>query len=196
VHLKKIADIRTGLVLSRKKASLSSEIKISYPLLSLKDFGEDIIPAQNTAEMFVATEKIKEIYLTQPGDVIIRLRRPVRALYIDTNHAGRIVPSLMVLVRTRDADIDPRFLTYTIHSSTCQASLMREIKGTTIAAIKTRDLEHLDIPLPPMAIQQKVVTLMQTMRREQDLLEELIREKKQLSQSVLDTIMQQYKEEN
>ena len=196
MHLKKIADIRTGLVLSRKKASLSSEIKISYPLLSLKDFGEDIVPAQNTSEMFVATEKIKEIYLTQPGDVIIRLRRPVRALYIDTNHAGRIVPSLMVLVRTRDADIDPRFLTYTIHSSTCQASLMREIKGTTIAAIKTRDLEHLDIPLPPMAIQQKVVTLMQTMRREQDLLEELIREKKQLSQSVLDTIMQQYKEEN
>ena len=193
--LKELAEIRTGLVLSRKKASLSSELRIPYPLLSLKDFADDIRPAQSMPEDFIAAETIKEIYLTQPGDVIVRLRKPVRALHIDPQHAGRIVPSLMAIIRIQDAPIDPRYLAYTINSPTAQMSLTKEIKGTRIATIRARSLEDLDIPLPPMAVQEKIVTLARLQKQEQHLLAKLIREKERLSQALLDRIIQQNKED-
>ncbi len=194
LKLKEIADIRTGLVLSRKKASLSDDVKIHYKQITLKSFSNTISLTPDYIDAFVSTENIADTYISRVGDIVVRLREPVTAVYIDESAKGMIIPSLMAIVRVKSGMVNGEFLAYYINSTTSQKMLEKEIKGTTIAAIKTKDMEELEVVLPSLEDQKRVVALMNLSQNEIVLLEKLKREKQQFSQAVLDTIIQSNKD--
>lgn len=194
MKLKEIAEIRTGLVLSRKKATLSDTVRVHYKQITLKSFNHTTSLTRNNLDAFVSTENIPTTYISQVGDVVVRLREPVTAVYIDENTKGMIIPSLMAIIRVQSSMIDSEFLAYYINASTTQKMLEKEIKGTSIAAIKTKDLEDIDVVLPPLDTQKNIVEVMKLSENEIDLLEKLKKEKQQLSQALLDTIIEQNKE--
>ena len=196
MKLKEIADIRTGLVLSRKKAALSDDVKIHYKQITLKSFSNTISLTPDYIDEFVSTEEIADTYMSRVGDVVVRLREPVTAVYIDESTKGMIIPSLMAIVRVKSDRVNGEFLAYYINSTTSQKMLEKEIKGTTIAAIKTKDLEELKVVLPSLKEQKRVVAFMKLSQKETELLDKLKREKQQLSQAVLDTIIQSNKDNN
>ena len=194
MKLKEIADIRTGLVLSRKKAALSDDVKIHYKQITLKSFSNTISLTPDYIDEFVSTENIADTYISRVGDIVVRLREPVTAVYIDESTKGMIIPSLMAIVRVKSDMVNGEFLAYYINSTTSQKILGKEIKGTTIAAIKTKDMEELEVVLPSLEEQKRVVALMDLSQNEIELLEKLKREKQQFSQAVLDTIIQSNKD--
>ena len=78
MNLGEIADIRSGLVLSRKQARADSPQAIRYHQLSLravKAEGE-IDPAE--LEPYFAKEPLSMDYLTQPNDIVVRLTAPYK----------------------------------------------------------------------------------------------------------------------
>ncbi len=195
MKLKEIAEIRTGLVLSRKKATLSDAVRVHYKQITLKSFNMTTSLTRNDLDVFVSTENIPTTYISQVGDVVVRLREPVTAVYIDEKTQGMIIPSLMAIIRVQSSLIDSEFLAYYINASTTQKMLKKEIKGTSIAAIKTKDLEDIEVVLPPLDTQKNIVEVMKLSENEIALLEKLKKEKQQLSQTILDTIIEQNKEE-
>ena len=194
MRLKEIATIRTGLVLSRKKAALHDHVKHCYKQITLKSFSNSITLQSQYFDDFISVEEIDNTYLSQIGDIVVRLREPNTAVYIDESSAGLVIPSLMAVVRVQDSRVDNAFLAHYLNSGVAKKALERELKGTTIPMIKTKDLEDLTIVLPPLEEQKKVVAFMNLAKKEQYLLDKLKKEKQRLSQAVLDTIIQQHKE--
>lgn len=194
MKLKEIADIRTGLVLSRKKATLSADVKIDYKQITLKSFSNTTSLTLDYIDNFASTKEIADTYLSCVGDVVVRLREPITAVYIDESAKNMVIPSLMAIVRVESSMMYGEFLAYYINSTTSQQMLEKEIKGTTIAAIKTKDLEELEVVLPSLEDQKKVVAFMKLSQNEMELLDKLKKEKQQFSHAVLDTIIQSNKD--
>jgi restriction endonuclease S subunit len=195
VKLNDIATIRTGLVLSRKKAALDDPEQYSYKQITLKSFSNSVTLQSDYFDDFVSIEKIDNKYLSQAGDIIVRLREPNTAVYIDAESAGLVVPSLFAIVSVDEPNINNTFLAYYLNSMEVKKVLERELKGTTIPMIKIKDLAELTLHLPSLNVQQNIVDLMLLSEKEITLLERLKEEKQRYSQAILETIIQQNKEE-
>lgn len=195
LYLKEIANIRTGLVLSRKKAKLSDEVKMFYKQITLKSFSTSVRLQKDLFDEFISTEEIDSTYISRVGDIIVRLREPNVAAYIDENSAGLVIPSLMSIVRLEDNQIDNEFLAYYLNSTVIKRELKENIKGTTIPMIKTKDLESLKVVLPSLEEQKRLVELLKLSEKESEMLEQLIKQKKQFGQAILDTIITRNKDE-
>ena len=191
MKLNDIATIRTGLVLSRKKAALDDLEQYHYKQITLKSFSNSITLQSNYFDNFISIEKIDEKYLSQIGDIIVRLREPNTAVYIDEESAGLVVPSLFAIVRVNESTVNNTFLAYYLNSMEVKKVLERELKGTTIPMIKTKDLGELILYLPPLNVQQSFVHFMKLSEEEIRLLEKLKEENTHYTQAVLNTIIQQ-----
>ncbi len=118
ITLSKIANLRMGVVLNRKKADMSKEQKLYYSVVSLKSFNEDAIYDNTYADEFISNEQIKEDYQVKRGDILLRLREPNFAVYIDKEYENLIYPSLMVRVKLQDSRFDANFIAHYLNSNT------------------------------------------------------------------------------
>lgn len=196
MKLKDIASIRTGLVLSRKKATLVNADNFNYKQVTLKSFSESTSLMLDHIDDFSAEEEISESYISQEGDVLVRLREPVTAVYVDKESKGMVVPSFVSIVRVNNDLVDKQFLAHYINSNIAQKLLEKMMKQASIFGLKTKDLEDLQVVFPSLDEQKRVVELLRVAQNEINLLEELTNQKKQFSQAVLDTIITRNKEEN
>ncbi len=189
-----IATIRTGLVLSRKKAKLHGDIKHYYKQITLKSFSNSTTLQTQFFDDFISIEEIDETYISRVGDIIVRLREPNTAVYINEKSAGLVIPSLFAIVRVNDKTVDNTFLAYYLNSMEVRKVLERELKGTTISMIKTKDLGNLLLNLPPVDVQKNMVKLMVLSEKEIALLDKLKEKKQQYAQSALNTIIKRNKD--
>ncbi len=196
MKLKSIANIRTGLVLSRKKASLHNEFKKKYEQITLKSFSNSTSLLTDYFDEFIANEDIKDEYISQVGDIIVRLREPNIAAYIDENSSGKIVPSLMAIIRLTDNSINKKYIAHYLNSTPVKRSLQLNLKGTTISMIKTKDLEDIEIVLPTVKKQKAVVNLLTTSQEELVLINQLKEQKENFALRILDTVINKTKEDN
>lgn len=73
IKLNDIAEIKTGLVLNRKKADMSKDQKLYYSVVSLKSFNVDAVYDNTFADEFISNEQIKEDYQVKQGDILLYL---------------------------------------------------------------------------------------------------------------------------
>lgn len=192
-----IATVRTGLVVARKKAKLDSPQHIKYEQISLRYFstGIKLDKPEKEEDIFISAEEIAGKYLTQEGDVVVRLRAPSSAVYIEKEDEGLLIHSLLAVIRVQSNQVDAKYLAYYLNAQTTQRILKQDVKGTAIPMLKTKDLEQLAITLPPIEKQKELVQFLELADKERVLLHHLAQEKQRLSQAVLDTIIQQHKED-
>ena len=189
MKLKDISNLRTGLVTARKKASAVDEETYSYKAVTLKSFNRNGCLSLEYLDDFIAKERIKENYLTQANDVLIRLREPNIAVIIDIDNNGLVIPSFVATIRVDETKVDSKFLTYYLNSTTAKRALNSSITGTAINMIKTKELEDLQIKLPSLEEQKKIVKFLDLTNKEIDLLEELKNQKEKYYQEVFNNIL-------
>ena len=188
IKLNDIAEIKTGLVLNRKKADMSKDQKLYYSVVSLKSFNVDAIYDNTFADEFISNEQIKEDYQVKQGDILLRLREPNFAVYIDKEYENLIYPSLMVRVKIQDNRFDPQFIAHYLNSNTVKKALSSELSGTTIPMIKVADVNEIKIPLINLDKQKKIVEYIKLVHKENDLLQNLINEKQKYSKEIFETL--------
>jgi restriction endonuclease S subunit len=177
IKLSDISEIKTGLVLNRKKADMSKDKKLYYSVVSLKSFNEDAIYDNTFADEFISNEQIKEDYQVKQGDILLRLREPNFAVYIDKEYENLIYPSLMVRVKIQDSRFDPHFIAHYLNSTIVRRALSTELSGTTIPMINVGNVNEIKIPLIDINKQKKVVEFLKLAHQENELLQNLINEK-------------------
>jgi restriction endonuclease S subunit len=188
MKLKELTDVRIGLSLERKKANLASTNTIDYKALTLKSFVSSNDLGELPYEHFTASTKIGTQYLTKENDVIVRLRSPNHAIFINDNNTGLMVSSLMAIITNIFPNLlDSKYLTYYLNLQFTQNKLVTQ--GTAIPMIKTADLMELEINLPPLEKQQKIVNYIDAANQEIDLLNKLINEKNQLKTEIFETLI-------
>ena len=168
---KHVPIIKSGLVLARKSADLQSDIVKQYPLIiarTINDIGKII-----GNEVFDSKEVLEEDYLTQHGDVLIKIAAPNIAIYITIENIGRVISSYFCVIRNLSPQILPEYLAVYLNSLHAKMQLQKDFIGTTVQTLKTSALLEIDIPMLPLAEQRTIIELFSLKCREIELLRNL-----------------------
>ena len=193
IKISDISEIKTGLVLIRKKADKNVDEKFSYKVVSLKSFNENALFDDTFADEFISSEQISEEYKVSRGDILLRLREPNFAVYIDKDDDDLIFSSLMVRIRVKSDKFDPCFVAHYLNSSTVKRALAPDVSGTTIAMIGVASINNLKIPLVNLQTQNKIVKYLDLAREESEILQNLAAQKQKYHKSIFENLI---KEEN
>ena len=154
--ISEIADIQSGLVLSRKAANEKTSV-YPYKRLTLRSVTEDCMLDGSSFEEYDACEPIDAQFLTRENDIIVRLFAPVCATLITKDYEGLVVPSQLAIIRLKDDSMYlPGYLSVYL---TNQRILENLIEGAGMAAqkiIKVGNVAELEIPCLPIEKQKMI----------------------------------------
>lgn len=154
--ISEIADIQSGLVLSRKAAKENMNV-YPYQRLTLRSVTEECLLDTTSFEEYSASEPIEGQFLTKENDIIVRLFAPVCATLITKDFEGLVVPSQLAIIRLKDDSMYlPGYLSVYL---TNQRILENLIEGAGMAAqkiIKVGNVAELEIPCLPIEKQKMI----------------------------------------
>ena len=177
MRLDDLVSVKTGLVLARKQAKHPSEIIAKYRQLNLKAINSKGYIDADYLEEFCASERLKAEYLTQPGDIIVRLTTPYTAVLVDEEFTGMVIPSHFVVIRTRGKKILPEYLYWLLNTEKVKASILQNIISTMIGTVKPASYAGMEIELLTLDEQRKISELNLLAKKEVHLLDRLIAQK-------------------
>lgn len=188
--LSDLADIHSGVVLSRKEVPADCSAAISYQRLTLRALTESGNVLQSELEQFFSREKLDEDLVTAVDDVIVRLCTPINPVLIDHKQTGYLIPSQLAAIRVKDRSLllSPYLRWYLSQKSILDALQAAE-HGTAQRTIKVKSLADLEIALPPIDIQKQISEIDILSRKREQLYQELILQERLFSEHVIDTIM-------
>ena len=178
------AEIRSGLVLSRKQSREKTENR--YPLLTLKSIKPDATVSEGDLDIFDAVESLNKEYLTAIGDIVVRTSTPYTSVLIDEKIDGMVVSSNFVIIRCYTDKLLPEYLFWLLNTETIKKDILKNSAGNMLAAIKPQYFCNLEIELPSLWEQKLIADFNMTARKELELLERLKTEKEKLYQFCLE----------
>ena len=182
--LSELAEIRSGLVLSRKQARKKTEYR--YPLLTLKSVKPDATISKRDLDVFDSVESLNREYLTSKGDIIVRTSMPYTAILIDEKTSGLVVSSNFVIIRCFVAKILPEYLFWLLNTDAAKKDIFKNSAGNMLSAIRPQYFCDLEIKLPNLWEQKLIADFNIAARKELELLERLKTEKEKLYQACLE----------
>ena len=113
----------------------------------------------------------KQHYFVRQGDVLLVARGiQHRAVWISRHLPKTIAVSNFFLIRMKKKDVLPAYLAWYLNSQPAQYFLQRHRMGSNILSLQKRDLEHLEVPVPPVGIQERIGRVYSLMLREKVLI--------------------------
>lgn len=154
--LSDIAEVQSGLVLSRKEAKFDSEQSAEYMRLNLRSINDGGSINKDSLDKYLANEKLEEQFISSKDDIIVRLFPPFRPALITASFVGLVVPSQFAIIRLKSGDVVPEFLCcYLSHHNMLEALAIRE-SGQASSGIKISTLSEVEIPLLPWDRQKTI----------------------------------------
>lgn len=175
--MKKLGDIsyfHSGLQLSRAQNQQGAN-NISYKIIKISDFTHlETLDLCNT-EKITLSKSIPINNLTQEGDVLVRLKAPLSAVYITKEYAGYVFSSVMAAIKPNQKILLPQYLVYYLNSSIPKGYLKEcNSNGTTMSFLRLSDLKELKIFTPSIEKQKKIIQFIQESNKKIALLKEKI----------------------
>ncbi len=189
VRLGDIAVVRSGLVLSRKLARGVSDNQ--YPLLNLRSINPDGYIDLKQMDVFYASEQLSAEYLSQNGDVIIRMSMPYTAVLIDEATAGIVISSNFVIIRCERRMMLPDYLFWLINRSAVKHAIYESTSSNMLGAVKAKTISDFLIELPAIAVQRRIAAMNALAIKETQLLRRLATEKERYYNRFIDNVYEE-----
>ena len=183
MKLQDLASVRSGLVLSRKQAKEASEYR--YPLINLRCIQQEGTIQLKEADIYEAKEPLKEEYLSQSGDIIVRLTAPYTAVLIDETTSGMVVSSNFVVIRVEDKSLLPEYLFWLLNTEKIKRKIYENATSNMLGAVNARFLADFELVLLSVEDQRKISQFNLLGKRERQLLRMLAEEKEKYYAGVL-----------
>ena len=177
MKLGELATVRSGLVLSRKQAREGKTVKMRYPALSFRAIRPNGCIDREQLDVFDAVEQLSPEYLTQVGDVIIRLTAPYTAVLINEASANMVVSSNFVIIRVDRNRLLPGYLVWLVNTPKVRKAIYENTSSNMLGAINARFFSEFEIPPLSILQQQKIAELHLLAKKETALLRQLSAEK-------------------
>ena len=194
MKLGEIASVRSGLVLSRKLARENPAQR--YRLLNLRSITPEGYIDMNETDVFDAKETLPGEYLSQVGDIVIRLSAPYTAVLIDEESEGMVVSSNFVIVRTDPQVLLPEFLYWLLNTSEVKHRMFENSSSNMLGAVKPKFFADYEITPLPIPEQQKIAAINALAKTESKLLRQLANAKEQYYESILHNTFNEIKRSN
>lgn len=179
-----LADVRSGLVLSRKQSKEPTDYR--YPLINLRCIQQEGIIDLNESDIYEAKEPLKEEYLSQRGDIVVRLTAPYTAVLIDDTTSGMVISSNFVVIRIEDKQLLPEYLFWLLNTQKVKRKIYENTTSNMLGAVKAKFLTDFELTVLPVEDQYKIAQLNLLAKKESQLLKELATEKEKLYSCLLD----------
>jgi hypothetical protein len=184
--LGELAVIRLGIAF---RFRLEHDASGDVAILQMKDVNELTGLSYAAATRGVLPKEKRDLLLRQ-GDLVFRSRgRSNGAALVGAGVPPAILAAPLLLIRP--VRIQPDFLYWYINSEHAQAQLASVAAGTSVQMISAENLRALPIPVPPLAAQERIAEINRLIRREEDLINQLTRRRKQLANYILMNYAQQ-----
>lgn len=183
MKLKDLAEVRSGLVLARKQAKNGGRFR--YPLMTLRSFRDDGTLDVQPEDTYSTEEALRPEYLTQPGDIVMRLTQPYTAVLIAAENAGIVISSNFAVIRCQKERVVPAFLYWLLNTEPMKRWFYKSSAGNMLSAVSPRALAGTELTLPPLAAQRQAAAIYQLARREASLLRILADEKMMYCEALL-----------
>jgi restriction endonuclease S subunit len=187
MELDKISKIQTGLMLARKKATASSIQLKEYKLLTLKSLDPLGKVDFSKVDNFLSEEKLEKRYLTQKGDIILRLTAPYTAVMIEEENI--LISSNFGIVRLIDSNFLQEYVALYLNSKKIKEEFSRSAVSATIPLIKISHIKQVDIRDNSLETQKKIIEYSRLQKKELRLLESLLAEKERFTNLVLNKLL-------
>lgn len=194
MKLGEIASVRSGLVLSRKLAHENPAQR--YRLLNLRSITPEGYIDMNETDVFDAKETLPGEYLSQVGDIVIRLSAPYTAVLIDEKSEGMVVSSNFVIVRTDPQELLPEFLYWLLNTSEVKHRMFENSSSNMLGAVKPKFFADYEITPLPIPEQQKIAAINALAKAESKLLRQLANAKEQYYEAILRNTFNEIKRSN
>lgn len=151
-----------------------------YAVIQAKDVDESLHFSPEKL-VRVDVELDSDRYLVRQGDVLF-LSRGVRPWALALGHPIRntIVPSSFYILRADPIGIRPEYLAWFLNHPKTQTILGDIARGSNIPFVSMSEFGKFQIPVPEVAIQQRIIALAQLCEREQELVHALSKRREQL----------------
>lgn len=181
--LKSLATVQMGYSFrTRLEASDHGGIAV----IQMKDLQDD--NTVNCDDLIkIEFNDIKDRHLTQKYDLVFRSRGLLTASAILLEDPGRaVIAAPLLRIRVKDpGKILPGYLNWYISQRDAQIFLTSRAKGSVQKMISKQAIEDLEVVLPDLETQKRVVELAALSGREQALLDTLGNKRKQYIEAVL-----------
>ena len=116
LKLGKNALVKTGLVLARKAAEPDADAKYEYKQINMKSIKADGSIAMEELESYSSLEELGDNYLTQTGDIVVKLTSPNTAVFITEEWANLVVSSHFCIIRMASPDLLAEYVHWYLNS--------------------------------------------------------------------------------
>lgn len=179
--LGELGELRTGYLL--RTAARHAEGG-THSLVQLGNLGEHGI--QTAGLIRVDLERVRERDLLKPGDVLFRGRGAnYRCVVAGDLPPGAVAAAPLHVLTVTRAGILPDYVAWYVNQPLCQAALAAEARGTHVPSVSREAFARLEVPIPPLAEQHRVVEINRLLREERRLCEELARRRERLASEEL-----------
>ena len=181
-----VAEVRSGLVLARKQAPGISDF--AYKLLTLRSIHPNGYVDVKQLDVFHAAEDLQLCYLSQVGDIVIRLTAPYTAIFVDESTAGMVVSSNFVIIRADRNELLPEYLFWLLNTPKVKRSIYENATSNMLGAIKATYFAGFEMPKLALAKQQQIADINALALKEAKLLRNLAEQKERYYSFMIDRI--------
>ena len=186
VRLGDVATVRCGLVLSRKQSPTPTNAR--YHLLNLRSINADGCVEMAMLDEYYAVESLSSEYLSQVGDVIVRLTAPYTAILVDDETAGMVVSSNFVIIRPNPRQLISGYLAWLLNTRTAKRVIFENTSSNMLGAINPKYFACMEVALPSIDRQSAIADLNALALKEGRLLRRLADEKKRYCDFIMNTL--------
>lgn len=176
--LSELADVRSGYTF---RGALEHDPAGNVRVLQIKDLRQNAAIEPDTL-IAITWDARTAPPLLQPGDITVIARGDSNKAALYKGEQSVVATSQFFIVSAKKSNVLPEYLCWLINLPQSQRSLERS--GSAIQAISKASLMDMQIPLPPLAAQQKLIGLQALWDEEDQLIARLKTNREQMLQGI------------
>ncbi|THK41101.1 restriction endonuclease subunit S [Methylophaga sp. SB9B] len=154
--LGKLASFKNGLNYSEK--SMGESVTI----VGVKDFLEDFSPDLEKLVQVRIDGALSESYKLEAGDILVvrsngSANLVGRFIYIKQLNRVTSYSGFTIRVRANSDKINSKYLCYCLRTDSVRNKITTDPKGANIKSVNQTMLSAIDVPLPPLKVQQQII---------------------------------------
>lgn len=180
--LQDIAEIRMGYSF-RNRLEVDTEGDVA--VIQMKDINDsNLLNPEGLAR--IQMPDLKDRHIVQKGDLLFRSRGESNFVSLVAGSLGQaMLAAPMMLIRFKVDGVIPAYLQWFINQPSTQSALASKAAGTGVKMIGKEALEQLEVVVPTLKYQQRIVKISQLAAREAQLMQKLMSRRKALIEKIL-----------
>lgn len=166
-----IAQIYSGYAF---RGAIKSVLNGAVSVLQAKDIiqNEPFLNSNSLTKISLALPRSNSYILNNDVLLVSRATGPgnFRATFFESDEKNVIASSSVFIIRMIDKAVLPKYISFYLNSSDCQNDLAQLLSGSYIKTVPRRNLEQLQILIPPLHIQKSLVDLNENIMQQGELL--------------------------